>query len=290
MEDGLMPTMELSKIKIGPRHRKDVGDVRALARNIDEVGLLHPVVVNPSGELIAGARRLAAWKLSKFADHAIPVHVVDLDQIVRGEFSENVHRKDFTPSEMVAIMRALEPAYRAMAKERQRHHGGTTHGRRSAQPAEDAGNALDQIAKVLGKNRKTLQQAAAVVAAHERDPKNRELAGIVERMDIFGNIHGAFKQLRTALAVTDAVPRGARPAKDIFDQMCCLTVGLAEAELRACESQAAEYARRAAFLRFLLKRAAIPHSRSVQPLSELVRQTDIDRAKKHALKAADKRA
>jgi hypothetical protein len=33
----------------------------------------------------------------------VPVHVVDIDGIARGELAENACRKDFTPSEMVAI-------------------------------------------------------------------------------------------------------------------------------------------------------------------------------------------
>jgi hypothetical protein len=48
----------------------------------------------------------------------IPVTVVDLDEIARGEFAENAVRKDFTLSEAVAIKRALEPIERAKAKER----------------------------------------------------------------------------------------------------------------------------------------------------------------------------
>jgi hypothetical protein len=37
----------------------------------------------------------------------VPAHVVDLDRLVRGEYSANVFRKAFAPSEMVAIKRAL---------------------------------------------------------------------------------------------------------------------------------------------------------------------------------------
>jgi hypothetical protein len=48
---------------------------------------------------------------------------VDIDAIVRGEFAENAHRKDFTLSETVAIKRALEPIERAAAKQRQGMRG-----------------------------------------------------------------------------------------------------------------------------------------------------------------------
>ena len=54
---------------------------------------------------------------------------------MRGEFAENAYRKDFLPSEIGAIRRAMEPAQKAAAKERQGtrsdivetfHNGGKT--------------------------------------------------------------------------------------------------------------------------------------------------------------------
>jgi hypothetical protein len=43
---------------------------------------------------------------------------VDLKEVVRGEFAENAFRKDFLPSEIKAIRRAIESYERAAAKER----------------------------------------------------------------------------------------------------------------------------------------------------------------------------
>ena len=108
--------MPVDQIKVGERHRKDMGDIAGLAANIAAVGLLHPIVVQPDGTLIAGERRLQAAQLLGWK--TIPVTVIDLDDIVRGEFAENTHRKDFTLSEAVAIKRALEPLEKAAAKER----------------------------------------------------------------------------------------------------------------------------------------------------------------------------
>src|SRR5262249_3880542 len=131
----------ISSIHIGKRHRKDMGDVDALARSMADLGLLQPIVIRPDDRLIAGYRRLAAARLLGWTD--IPVTVVDLDSVVRGEFAENAVRKDFTLSEAVAIKRALEPIERAAAKERM------------ASPekfSEQAkGNALDKVATVVGK-------------------------------------------------------------------------------------------------------------------------------------------
>src|SRR5262245_5831894 len=93
-----------------------MGDLGRLAASMAELGLLHPLVVRPGGTLIAGERRLRAAELLGWTE--IPVNVVDLDNIARGEFAENAVRKDFTLSEAVAIKRALEPVERVAAKER----------------------------------------------------------------------------------------------------------------------------------------------------------------------------
>ena len=53
----------------------------------------------------------------------MPVRIVPIDEIVRGEFAENAERKDFTPSEIDAIRRAVEPIEKAAAKERMSEGG-----------------------------------------------------------------------------------------------------------------------------------------------------------------------
>jgi ParB/RepB/Spo0J family partition protein len=108
--------LPLDEIRVGPRHRKDLGDVSGLAASIEDIGLLHPIVVRPDGVLVAGERRLRAAELLGWSE--IPATVVDLDEIARGEFAENAIRKDFTLSEGVAIKRALEPREREAAKQR----------------------------------------------------------------------------------------------------------------------------------------------------------------------------
>lgn len=53
-----MQTRRISSIKIGVRHRKDLGDLEKLAESLDAIGLLHPVVIDTKNRLIAGQRRL----------------------------------------------------------------------------------------------------------------------------------------------------------------------------------------------------------------------------------------
>jgi hypothetical protein len=76
----------VNRIKVGRRFRKALGDLRSLAESIQEVGLLHPVVVTPRGRLIAGRRRLEAAKLLGW--RSVPVHVVDLENVVEGELAQ----------------------------------------------------------------------------------------------------------------------------------------------------------------------------------------------------------
>src|SRR5262249_39793060 len=142
-------TRPISSIKVGVRHRKDMGDLAALAASMAELGLLQRIGVRPDGLLIWGERRLHAAKLLNW--DRIDVNIVPIDSIARGEFAENTFRKDFTLSEAVAIKRALEPVERAAAKERML----------AGKPSENfsgggKGNALDKIAKATGMHRTTL--------------------------------------------------------------------------------------------------------------------------------------
>jgi ParB-like chromosome segregation protein Spo0J len=102
----LETTMLISEIKIGTRHRKDMGDIEALAESIRLEGLLQPVGVTEKKELVFGARRLAAVRDVLRRDW-INVRTVKVTSIVAGEYHENEVRKDFTPSERVAIEREI---------------------------------------------------------------------------------------------------------------------------------------------------------------------------------------
>lgn len=140
-----MRKLAINKLEVRGRFRKHLGDIQSLARSTEEVGLLHPVVIRKDGRLIAGESRLAACK--KLGWTSVPVTVVDLKEVIRGEVAENVERQGFLPSEIDAIRRVLLPLERAAAKERQRLHGGTAPGRRkqSGQLSQcDGGRVRDQ--------------------------------------------------------------------------------------------------------------------------------------------------
>lgn len=186
----------VADVQVGTRHRRDMGDIVALAQSIAEIGLLHPVVVTPGGQLIAGERRLRAYR--ELGRERIPATVLDLAQVVRGEYAENFFRKTFTPSEMADIADALEPAERAAAKERQREHGGTAPGKHSGEiPLSVPGRALDQISRVVGADRKTITKAREVRDAAKAEPER--FGKLAADMDRTGRVNGPHKRLKVAL-------------------------------------------------------------------------------------------
>jgi ParB family chromosome partitioning protein len=185
-------TRLISEIKIGARHRRDLGDIEGLAASIADIGLLHPVVITPDGALIAGERRLEACK--RLRRDSVPVRVVDIEAIVRGELAENAHRKDFTPSELVAIAGTVEARERELAKQRQAH-GGPRSGKL---PERSKGDTRDRIAAPLGVSGRTLEKAKAVVEAAEAEPER--FGHLIEKMDRAGKVTGAFGKLSTRSA------------------------------------------------------------------------------------------
>ena len=187
-----MEFLSISEIKTGSRFRKDLGDIASLAKSIEEIGLLHPIVVTPEGKLIAGGRRLKACKALGW--DTVPVHRVYLQDITKGEYHENTARKDFLPSEAVAIQKALLPIESQAARERQ----GT---RTDLQPPAKLaggwrGQTRDKVASYIGIGRTTLGKATKVVEAAEREPE--KFSNLVEFMDKTGKVDGAYKKLKQA--------------------------------------------------------------------------------------------
>jgi hypothetical protein len=121
-DDIAVGEMPVARITVGPRHRKDLGDIASLAKSIRDLGLLQPLAVTPEGRLVAGRRRLEAVRELGWERVAVKI-VRDLDDallLLRAEREENTCRKDFTPSEAVAIGATIEALEKGRARERQR--------------------------------------------------------------------------------------------------------------------------------------------------------------------------
>lgn len=114
--------VDIDKIKVNERIRKDFGDLQELADSIVAAGgLIHPPAVTPDFELIAGERRLRAcrdilgWKQMEV--HVMPVQ--DAEHQLMLEIDENETHKSFSKAERIDYGRRLERIEAAKAKERQ---------------------------------------------------------------------------------------------------------------------------------------------------------------------------
>lgn len=114
-------TVDIKKIKVNDRIRKDFGDLQELADDIDANGLLQTPLVTVDLDLIAGERRLRACRdILKWKQIEVrPVAVRDAEHQLEMEISENEVRKDFSKAERIDYARRLERIESAKAKERQ---------------------------------------------------------------------------------------------------------------------------------------------------------------------------
>lgn len=183
----------IENIKIGTRHRKDLGDLRQLEESIKEVGLLQPIAIDENKMLIGGLRRLKACENLGWKE--IPVHTVSLKNTTKGELDENIARKDFTISEMVAIKRELELEVKEVAV---RPVGRPS--KKSADSAEfpKSRETRDIIAEYVGTSHDTLRKAEAIVEAAEKEP------------DKFGELVKAVDSKRTSINEAYEIVRKAR--------------------------------------------------------------------------------
>ncbi|SDE61230.1 ParB/RepB/Spo0J family partition protein [Pseudomonas extremaustralis] len=158
---------QASLIKVANRFRKDFGDIESLAASISEIGLLQPIGIDSGYRLVFGERRLRACL--SLGWEKIPVRTVHLDSILQGEMAENEFRKDFTPSERVAIGEAIE-------RELGSRLGANQHSEGPENFPDPKGDTRDIAAKAAGfGNGKTYEQAKRV--ANEAAPE------LVQAMD-----------------------------------------------------------------------------------------------------------
>jgi len=98
--------VNISKIEIDNRHRKEMGDIEGLAQSIEELGLLQPIGITPDNRLIFGERRLRAYR-DILGRQTIPARIIEVKSVLLGQIAEDTMRKDYTVSERLAIVDAL---------------------------------------------------------------------------------------------------------------------------------------------------------------------------------------
>ena len=162
--------LQISKITIGERFRKDFGDLNPLKKSIQEIGLLHPVVVNEDNVLVAGERRLRS--VQELGWDEVPITRINLEKVVKGEYDENAVRKDFLKTEAVAIWKAMDSYQGQLVSE------SDTSGLKKRQRASE----------FLGMSTDTLSRAKQIVESGKQE--------LIDSMDKTGNVSVAYKKLR----------------------------------------------------------------------------------------------
>ena len=116
--------IDIDKIKVENRIRKDFGNITELAEDIKQNGLINPPVVIAESDgtftLLAGERRLRAMRSLGYKQVEVRTwgSLTD-EQKLNIEISENEVRKDFSKSERIEYARRLEKIEALKAKERQ---------------------------------------------------------------------------------------------------------------------------------------------------------------------------
>lgn len=198
--------MKIEKIQIADRFREDLGDVSDLAASIAVHGLMHPVVVTLDGRLIAGHRRIEAAKSLGWTEIKVTFidGVVDAADLLRMERDENTCRKDMTPSEKIALGRALEELERPKAKARMSEAGKSS---APGRPADESpvraneplcsrpapiGDVREIVAPAVGMSTATYTRAKQLVTAAESGD-GEAMAQVIE-MDRTGKVTPAYEK------------------------------------------------------------------------------------------------
>jgi ParB family chromosome partitioning protein len=107
--------MEIPVEAIAPNPRQPRGAfseeaLAALARSIEEVGILQPIVVRRAAggfELVAGERRVRAARMAGLSTVPGLLRHSDDAEVLREALIENIHREDLRPLELAAAFQEL---------------------------------------------------------------------------------------------------------------------------------------------------------------------------------------
>jgi len=199
-------TVRVESVRVDGRYRRDLGDLESLAASIKRDGLIHAITVTPDMRLLAGERRLAAYRL--LGRETIEARVVDtLDDAVvrlRIERDENVERKPMTPEELVHLGKALEELERPRAAARKAQAPGLPRGEKLSHAqqnmSEGAGSTREIVASALGISASSYDRAKTVVEMANdasRAPEERAIAQeALADMNATGNISGNYAKVK----------------------------------------------------------------------------------------------
>ena len=202
--------ISIDKIIVEKRIRKEINRIEELAADIQEKGLLQPIIVMPldGGELrlLAGLRRLRAVQSMGWVEiEANVVPPVDAEAALRIEISENEQREPFTFSEKMDFAALLKEIEQAKAKERR---------------AE--GNLLGGITAGKGRpkdNSSTDHGPPSYEADKDHKQESRNIIG--EKIGMSGRQYDRAKYIadNASPEIIDELDRGERTIRGTYDEL-----------------------------------------------------------------------
>ncbi|WP_098731506.1 ParB N-terminal domain-containing protein [Brevibacterium epidermidis] len=216
---GVELTRAVASIQVGHRHRTDLGDIDALARSIDQRGLLQPMTVTPDGVLVCGRRRLEAIRRLGWKKTSVWVRADVSDRLgyLLAEQDENAEHKPLTQIEAAALYRELKQLLREDAARRQhatrfsaeRQPGEDEPGedgvRNFRAPSKNAGRVSRQAAAMIpgGASDRTLDKIDYVEQAGQRadlpEPVHAQVADAIAELTAGGAVQPIYERVRSLI-------------------------------------------------------------------------------------------
>src|ERR1700729_3030682 len=209
MTTAVLHMRPIEDIEVGERFRKDLGSIDPLATSMQELGLLHPVVITADGKLIAGARRLEAAKLLGWDEVLVRVaeNVLSATEELVAERDENTCRENMKPSEAAKLGIAIEEldADKRLANKLANLARAHVKKRGDDLPPpsmQSLGKARDIVAPAVGMSPQTYSRAKVVVqtAEDENAPEEVREAAIeaMHEMDRTGKVAPSWDRVNEA--------------------------------------------------------------------------------------------
>lgn len=163
-------TIKTADVKIGKRYRQELGEIENLAKSIEALGLLQPIGVSKDGFLIYGERRFRAVR-DILGRREIPAVIVDLDEIdeLAAELEENEQRKEFSVSERLDLVRAIQAKIEGISKEEAAKKAGFPSLRTMERVESVVNKGADETVEAMDAGDLSINQASEIAKLPQED-------------------------------------------------------------------------------------------------------------------------
>ncbi len=230
--------MKIADITISRRRREDLGDLKALADSILHYGLLHPIVVDDAGNLVAGERRLKACQLLGWEE----IDTRSLGELSESErqeieLEENVRRKDLTPYERSKNLVKLAEQAATVLREEARHTDFRSESDqksrgRPSEPDSERSKLMVQLAEVAEENIK-VSEVPKVSESRFLSESDKNLGGRPEKTNAQAKVAERIGVPRTTIIAAKQHVAAVAAHPDLADKP--QSVAIAEAKKRRGE-------------------------------------------------------